>query len=349
MKLEELGEFGFIARIRRQVADGAGVAQGIGDDCAALELPPGELLLTTNDLLIEGVHFRRDWTGMDDLGRKSVAVNVSDIAAMGGTPRFLYLGLGIPAGLDLAELEALVGGFVAGCAEYGATLAGGDTCRSPGPLFISVTAEGSIPPGELVRRSGAYPGEAIYVTGTLGDSALALHDLQQGRIPVAELLARHRRPTARSNAGRQIAAAGLATAMIDISDGLFADLGHLLAAAQAGALLKAEALPLSPAAASRLEAEPGLFELVLGGGEDYELLFTVAPENEQRLAALAKDWPLAVTRIGQVTPPDGGIRLEDRDGRTRSAVPRGFNHFPRGRQGTERMDRLLFDGWTDVC
>jgi thiamine-monophosphate kinase len=330
MKLDQLGEFGFIARIRGAVHDAPEVVLGIGDDCAALELPAGDLLLTTSDLLIEGVHFRRDWTGMEDLGRKSVAVNVSDIAAMGGTPRFLYLALGVPADLALDDLEALVGGFLAGCTEYGATLAGGDTCRSPGPLFISVTAEGSIPPGELVRRSGARPGDAIYVTGTLGDSALALYDLERGRTPAAELLARHHRPTARSTAGRRLAAAGLATAMIDISDGLLADLGHILAAGPAGAILETAALPLSPPAAARLEAQPELLGLVLGGGEDYELLFTVTPEKEPRLAALARDWPLPVTRIGRVTPPDGGLLVKGRDGRTRAVTPRGFNHFSGG-------------------
>ncbi len=327
MKLKDLGEFGFIDRIRGAVRDGRGVLLGIGDDCAALQLPAGELLLTTTDMLIEEVHFRRDWTGMDDLGRKSVAVNISDIAAMGGTPHFLYLGLGIPAALPLADLEALVGGFRVACDEYGVTLAGGDTCRSPGPLLISVTAEGSVPPGELVRRTGAAPGDAIYVTGTLGDSALALFDLRQGQRPDPELLARHHRPTARSAAGRSFAAAGLATAMIDISDGLLADLGHILAAASAGALLDAAALPLSPAAEARLRQSPELLDLVLAGGEDYELLLTVAPQNEGRLAELVRDWPLPVSRIGQLTPPDGGLLVKDRDGGIRPALPRGFNHF----------------------
>ena len=327
MKLKDLGEFGFIERIRGGVRDGEGVVLGIGDDCAALQLPPGELLLTTSDLLIEEVHFRRDWTGMDDLGRKSAAVNISDVAAMGGTPRFLFLGLGIPEMLPLADLEALVGGFVAACDEYGVTLAGGDTCRSPGPLMISVTAEGSIPPGELVRRAGAAAGDAIYVTGTLGDSALALFDLQQGRTPAPELLARHCRPSARSEAGRRFAAAGLATAMIDLSDGLLADLGHILAASAAGALLDAAALPLSAAASARLQQSPELFDLVLAGGEDYELLLTVTPGNETRLAELVRDWALPVSRIGRVTPPDDGLLVKDRDGTLRAVQPRGFNHF----------------------
>ncbi|AMV73865.1 thiamine-phosphate kinase [Desulfuromonas carbonis] len=327
MKLKDLGEFGFIDRIRSGVRDGRGVLLGIGDDCAALQLPAGELLLTSKDLLIEEVHFRRDWTGMADLGRKSVAVNISDIAAMGGTPHFLLLGLGIPTTLPLADLDDLMEGFCAACDEYGVTLAGGDTCRSPGPLLISVTAAGSIPPGELVRRSGAAPGDGIYVTGTLGDSALALFDLQQGRPPDPELLARHHRPTARSAAGRSFAAGGLATAMIDLSDGLLADLGHILAAANAGALLDAATLPLSAATEARLRQAPELFDLVLAGGEDYELLLTVAPHHEERLAELVRDWSLPVSRIGQVTPPDGGLLVKDREGGIRPMQPRGFNHF----------------------
>lgn len=330
MKLAELGEFGFIERIRRQVTDGAGVVQGIGDDCAALQLPPGELLLTTSDLLIEGVHFRRDWTGMLDLGHKSVAVNVSDIAAMGGTPRFLYLALGVPAELPVVELESLVEGFVAACGDYGVTLAGGDTCRSPGPLFISVTAEGSVPAGELVRRSGATPGDAIYVTGTLGDSALALQALLRQEAPPPELLRRHHRPTARIAAGRALAAAGLATAMIDVSDGLLADLGHLLKGSGAGALLDTAALPLSAPAARLVAEQPQRLDLVLGGGEDYELLFTVPSGEEARLAKLAAGWSVPVSRIGRILPPDDGLQLRGRDGTIRPVTPQGFNHFAAG-------------------
>ena len=333
MNLAELGEFGFIDRIRRQVADGAGVVQGIGDDCAALQLPPGELLLTTSDLLIEGVHFRRDWTGMEDLGHKSVAVNLSDIAAMGGTPRYLYLALGVPGDLALTALEVLVAGFVAACADYGVTLVGGDTCRSPGPLFISVTAEGSVPGGELVRRSGARPGDAIYVTGTLGDSALALQALQRGETPDAALLRRHHRPTARTTAGRAVAAAGLATAMIDVSDGLLADLGHLLDAGRVGAVLETAALPLSPAAGHRLVAAPALLELVLGGGEDYELLFTVAPGNEAQLVGLAAGWSVPVTRIGQVLPPNDGLQLSDPGGAAAGWCRAVSTIFPQAAEG----------------
>lgn len=326
MKLAELGEFGFIDRVRRSVRGRDDVRLGIGDDCAALQLPPGELLLTTGDLLIEEVHFRREWIGWEDLGRKSAAVNLSDIAAMGGTPRYLYLGLGVPGDLPLAALEALVAGFLAVAEEHGAILAGGDTCRSPGPLLIAVTAEGSIPPGQLIGRRGAAPGDRLYVSGTLGDSALALRRLQQGTTPEPQLAARHCRPEPRTGLGRALATAGLASAMIDVSDGLLADLGHLLAACAAGARVRAEALPLSPTFAGALAQDAGLLELALAGGEDYELLFTVPPDREERLATLAGDWSVPVTRIGEISGEAGSLEVT-RHGEALALPARGFNHF----------------------
>ncbi len=332
MKLAELGEFGFIDRIRGRVRDGTDVVLGIGDDCAALRLPAGELLLTSTDLLIEEIHFRRAWTSLFDLGAKSAAVNLSDIAAMGGTPRFLYLGLGIPADLPLAELEALVDGFTQEAEDAGATLAGGDTCRSPGPLLIAVTVEGSVPPGELLRRGGARPGDGIYLSGTLGDSALALRQLQQGLPPEPFLLQRHRRPTARIGLGRALAAAGLATAMIDLSDGLLADLGHLLTASGVGAEISAATLPLSAPFRAAFAAAPELLELALAGGEDYELLFTVPPSREGELQT--GTWPATVTRIGSVTPPECGLTVKGPDGAVLPMAHRGFNHFaPTGPAG----------------
>ena len=326
MKLGELGEFGFIARIRAAVEDGAGVRLGIGDDCAALEMPVGELLLTTTDMLIEEVHFRRAWTGLEDLGYKSAAVNLSDIAAMGGTPRFLYLSLGVPEAFDVTDLEALVAGFVAAAGECGAALVGGDTCRSPGPLLISVTAEGSSPADQLVRRAGARAGDGIYVSGTLGDSALALRCLRQGKTAAPPLLARHRRPRARTGLGRSLAATGLATAMIDISDGLLADLGHVLTASAVGARLAPDDLPLSPTFRKALETDPDLLALALGGGEDYELLFTVPAEREREVADLAAAAEVPATRVGVVTASEGLV-VRDGRGRDLAAGEKGFNHF----------------------
>jgi thiamine-monophosphate kinase len=328
VKLAELGEFGFIDRIGRAVpAAGAGVFLGIGDDCAALELAAGELLLTTTDLLIEQVHFRRDWTDWHTLGRKSVAVNVSDIAAMGGTPSHLFLGLAVPAGMRVEELDAFLAGFLEAAGHYGATLAGGDTCGSPGPLMISVTATGAVPEGQLVRRSGARPGDAIYISGTLGDSGLALQLLLAGEAPEPFLARRHHDPEARSDLGRALAQTHLPTAMIDVSDGLLADLGHLLKASGVGAAIEAAALPLSPPFRRALALEPGLLDLALAGGEDYELLFTVPPEREPELAEVARSTGVPMTRLGRVTAPQEGLIVLDRDGCPLPLRKTGYDHF----------------------
>lgn len=327
MKLADLGEFGFIDRLRRRTDAGEGVLLGIGDDCAAVVTPPGETLLMTSDLLIEGVHFRRDWTDWHRLGRKCVAVNVSDIAAMGGTPRFLLLGLGLPPQLPLAELDGLIDGFLEGARTYGALLVGGDTCRSPQGLFISVTAQGSVPREELVGRGGARPGQAIYVSGTLGDSALALRELLAGRTPDSFLASRHHDPSARVELGRRLAAARLPTAMIDLSDGLLADLGHVLASSGAGARIELERLPLSPSFRRALVEDPAAIDLALNGGEDYELLFAVPSDREEALAALTRGAEPPLTRIGVVTSATGEINVVDGKGRLYQSQQRGYNHF----------------------
>lgn len=329
MKLAELGEFGFIDRIGRAVAPGNGVRLGIGDDCAALTLPPGELLLTTTDLLIEQVHFRREWTDLRTLGRKSVAVNVSDIAAMGGTPRHLFLGLAVPAGMRVEELDEYLAGFLEAASHYGATLAGGDTCGSPGPLMISVTAEGAVPEGQLVCRSGARRGDAIYVSGTLGDSGLALQMLLAGQKPEIFLARRHHDPEARAGLGQTLARAAIPTAMIDVSDGLLADLGHILESSGVGAEVEAAALPLSSPFLRALAQDPSLLDLALSGGEDYELLFTVPTEKKAALAELVKSAQVPVTRLGIITSADKGLMVIGRDGQPIRPRQTGYDHFGR--------------------
>ncbi len=327
MKLADLGEFGFIERIQRAVAkgEGNGVRLGIGDDCAVLELPPGQVLLTSTDLLIEEIHFRTDWTDWRALGAKCVSVNVSDVAAMGGNPRHLYLGLAIPADMAMDDLDAFLEGFLETAAGYGAVLVGGDTCRSPGPLMISVTVEGAVPADQVVTRSGARPGDAVYVSGTLGDSALALQRLQSGCPVLDELADCHHQPQARVALGRALASAQLPSAMIDVSDGVLADLGHILDASVVGARLERALFPLSPGFCRALAEDPAVFELALSGGEDYELLFTVPVAKEHLLAALIVDVP--ITRIGIVTAADQGLLLVDEAGRMRSARAKGYNHF----------------------
>ncbi|WP_305042732.1 thiamine-phosphate kinase [Geoalkalibacter sp.] len=326
MKLAEIGEFGFIARVRQRAESCADLVLGIGDDCAASRPAPGELLLTSTDLLIEDVHFRRAWSDPRTLGRKSVSVNVSDVAAMGGKPASLYLGLGIPGGVAVEDLDAFADGVLEACAEYGAVLAGGDTCRSPGPWFISVTVQGRVPEGELLTRQGARPGDLLWVSGRLGDSALALRELLAGGRPAPALAARHLDPSARVALGRALAVQGLATAMIDVSDGLLADLGHILDSSVVGARVERDALPLSSLFRDALTAEPALLDLALAGGEDYELLFTSPPQCAAAVAALAADG-VPVTQIGRILPQEDGLLLVDALGRPCPLPRRGFDHF----------------------
>lgn len=325
--LSQLGEFGLIDRIRRQVADTSSVALGIGDDCAATIPPPGELLLTSKDLLIEDVHFRLDWTDMYHLGRKSAAVNLSDIAAMGGKPNHLFLGVGLPQTLTEAEIDAFTSGFLDETNAAGATLCGGDTCRSNGSLLISVTVQGSISAEHLVCRHGAQHGDLIYVSGTIGDSALALAQLQRGETPSDYFAQRHHSPTPRLKLGQALAQRRLATAMIDVSDGIFSDLGHILEQSHLGAQLIQQQLPLSDAARQHLKHTPRDSDIAMRGGEDYELLFCASATNSDMITQLAFDLGLPLTQIGICVAADQGLTLVDSSGQQQPVQTTGFNHF----------------------
>ncbi len=327
MKLKDLGEFGFIERIKQGVTGGQGIHLGIGDDCAVLDLPPGHVLLTTTDMLVEDIHFRRDWTDLENLGRKSVSVNVSDVAAMGGQPRHLYLSLGFPKDFPLEGLDSFIKGFLEACKDYEVTLVGGDTCSSPGPFVISVTVEGSVAKNDYVARRGAQPGDIIYVSGTLGDSAMALHLLQNGRSPDSFLIDRHINPQARTFLGAALAAAHVPSAMIDLSDGLLADLGHILECSAAGALVEETLLPLSPSFRIEHEKAPELIRLALAGGEDYELLFTVPPAKEDLLTGISQTTALPLTRVGRITGENLKLEVRDANGVLYTPSRGGFNHF----------------------
>lgn len=326
MSLADCGEFGLIERIRAQVAGRDDILIGIGDDCCAMALPPGEILLTTTDLLLEDVHFRREWTDLFTLGRKCVAVNISDIAAMGGTPRSLSLGLALPATLSTDDFDQLIAGVLAAAKEYGAILTGGDTCCSPGGLMISVTVQGSALPTQLLRRSGAAAGDNLYVSGTLGESALALRELLAGRTPAADLALRHHQPTARLRLGQELAGRRLATAMIDLSDGLLADLGHILKASGVGARVEAAALPLTETFRVALVAEPSVLPLALAGGEDYELLWSAPPTAAAALASLSEELALPLTCIGAIVA-EAGLVVLGADGEKINLPSAGYNHF----------------------
>lgn len=321
-ELQKLGEFGLIRQIQQLAGSAEHLVKGIGDDCAIQRQKSDWELLTSTDLLIEGVHFNRQWIGMEQLGRKSAAVNLSDIAAMGGQPKSLFLGVASPADISVADLKLFIKGFLAEAERCGATLAGGDTSRSPGPLMISVTVQGVVESGRAICRDGANLGDAIYVSGTLGDSALALTALLAGRQPDKYLLGRHNTPTARVGLGRQLLERRLATAMLDVSDGILSDLGHILEATGLGAELALAALPLSDCFRLALQQDQQLVDLALAGGEDYELLLTSADHCLSDMAELEPK----LTKIGTIcqTP---GLRIKNVDGSLYQCLRGGFDHF----------------------
>ncbi len=319
---KEVGEFALIRWIKEQVGSENTLIRGIGDDCAIDQLAADSQLLTSTDLLIEDIHFKREWTSMFDLGRKSVAVNVSDIAAMGGTPRALYLSVGHPKQLSEMEFKEFIRGFIYEARQYDVVLAGGDICASPGPLIISVTVQGHAKTGAAIQRHGAQSGDTVYVTGTLGDSALALYLLQSGQTPPDFLMQRLHTPGARVAVGRCLSEEGLATAMLDISDGLMADLDHLLVASGVGAEISLAALPLSDAFRCELNKDRALIDLALAGGEDYELLFTSQRSDLDQYPSLKP----GVVKIGTIKT-GAGITLRQDDGGIYQCRRRGFDHF----------------------
>ena len=316
-----MNEFELIRRFfAHQPVSRADVETGIGDDAALLSPPAGRLLAVTSDLLVAGVHFFPD-TDPVALGHKALAVNLSDLAAMGAEPAWFLLNLTLPA-VDERWLERFCQGMFALAQEHKVQLVGGDTSR--GPLAVAIEAHGFVPPGQALRRSGARPGDRIYVTGTLGGAALALRHRRGGiRLAAGDIAAvtpRLDRPRPRVREG--MALRGIAGSAIDISDGLLADLGHILERSGVGARIFLERMPVSPVCRAHLE-ETG-WDTVLAGGDDYELCFTV---SERNIAALEK-LPFAsdLHCIGDIEPQPG-LRVIDEAGRSYSPKETGHDHF----------------------
>jgi len=329
MRLAEVGEFGLIGRIARRVAPGAGVMVGIGDDAAAVEPTGGCVTLVTSDMLVEGVHFDLSLCDPATLGRKALAVNLSDIAAMGGKPRHFLLSLAIPPALPVEFLDSMVTGLLERAEEFGVVLIGGDTCSTRDGLVVSVTVMGEQLPGLVVRRGGAAAGDLVFVTGTLGDSALGFELLKMGERE-GEAVERHLDPAPRVREGMALACAGLPSAMIDVSDGLLADLSHILDLSGVGARLELARLPLSRS--FRLKAPavaPDPFTFPLAGGEDYELLFTAPAAREEAVRELFRELGSGVSLIGEITSDRRLVVLDD-DGSECRIEAHGYNHF----QGT---------------
>jgi thiamine-monophosphate kinase len=329
VKLSHLGEFGLIETIRRRTPKGRGVRIGIGDDAAAVTNRRSTSLITA-DLLIEGRHFDLRWTSLDDLGYKSLAVNLSDIAAMGGMADYVILSLGIPPRLDSKDIDVFYRGFETLARECGVALVGGDT-NAAGKLIISVCVIGHAA-AKPVQRHGARPGDDIYVTGTLGDSALGLKLLRRAKrtggatnLHIRKLFMRHHRPTPRLATGALLGQNELATAMIDISDGLVQDLGHICRASGVGATIHSDHLPLS-AAYRALCGKDGIGP-ALSGGEDYELLFCARRRDRARIEKLPARAGVAITRIGACAPGDPSVAVLDASGKALPIRISGHDHF----------------------
>jgi thiamine-monophosphate kinase len=329
MKISSLGEFGLIEQIRRTAArDAKRVHVGIGDDAAALMLSPKSALLATTDMLLEGVHFDLATTDLFSLGWKSAAVNLSDIAAMGGTPRFCLTALGIPPSLSVEDIRVFYRGVNACLKKFGAVLVGGDTCRSRTGLVISVSVLGEMEKKRVITRSGARAGDLIFVTGTLGDSGAGLEVLQrkardrgQGT-EVRKLIEKHLRPVPRIALGRKIAASGIASAMIDVSDGLSSDLGHICEESGVGAEIVAANIPLGAGVMSLQTLKRPALTYALSGGEDYELLFTVPPDKLRKFRSLR----LGASEIGVISR-GRSMSIVGGDGRKAPLRASGYDHF----------------------
>jgi len=304
-----MAESAVIERIAARVRVRPGVVLGIGDDAAALDDDPATVI--TTDLLVDGVHFRRATAGGRDLGHKALAVNLSDLAAMGARPVAAVVGLGVPADQLADELDRLYEGMEELAARYGLTVAGGDVSSAPA-LTIAVTAIGRMPAGVApVRRSGGRSGDLLCVTGALGAAAAGLLLLEDPELApdLAEapaLIAAHRRPEPRLAAGAALAAGG-AGALMDLSDGLALDASRLARASGLAAIIDLAALPLAPGVAQAARAAGQEADVLAAtGGEDYELLAAVAPEDLDRLAAAAG---LPLTPVGRLAP-GAGLRAE---------------------------------------
>jgi len=325
LKLSVIGEFGFINE-KRKIPASPGVILGIGDDAALTAMTPGMILLSTSDMLVQEVHFDLAWTDPASLGRKSLAVNLSDIAAMGGIPRYTLLSLAIPAELPLEFMESFMNGFLAQAQRYGVALIGGDTCASKAGLVINVTLLGEQYPERVATRSGACSGDILCVSGTLGDSALGLDLLKTG-CRAGEPVKRHVDPVPRVELGQLLAERGIPSAMIDISDGLLADLGHILAASSKGAKICMDDLPLSDSFKECVTRKAqNYYRFPLSGGEDYELLFTLPPAILKDAESAARIAGTSVTVIGEITA-ETGLLLAFADGSSYEAEVHGYDHF----------------------
>jgi thiamine-monophosphate kinase len=300
---------------------GRGVAAGIGDDCAILRVPSGHEALVTTDFSLEGVHFRREWHDPETVGHRCLVRGFSDIAAMGGEPIAAFLSLAVPGRLPQTWIDRFLKGLLNLADAFHVSLAGGDTAESPGGVLADIVVVGSAPRGKAIRRSEARVGDRIYVTGELGGSAATLNLLQTGRKLRPQDFPQHFRPTPRIEVGRFLRVRGLASAMIDISDGLSTDLAHICKESGVGAEVQAEAIPRASIGKPAQKVD---LNHALHGGEDYELLFT-APGSRRIPGRIVG---VRTTEIGRISRTKQTVLIDSR-GIRRALLPHGWEHFRR--------------------
>lgn len=324
-----------IAQVMKRAGRTDEVLLGVGDDAAVIKTTAGNDLIACCDLMAEGVHFRAEWTPPRLLGRKALAVNLSDIAAMGGVPKFAMMSIALPHWCSSEFLDEMFDGMFELADASGVAIIGGDTSSSRDSLFIDVSVIGECESGKAVTRGGANIGDRIFVSGSLGGSALGLSLLEEGfRLddsrdlsdPRRPAVVKHLAPEPQLKLGQALGETGLATAMIDISDGLSTDLWHILDASGAGAIVRARAIPINECVLARANEDPGIdpLSLALNGGEEYELLFTVRPENHEQVMTLAETIGATITMIGDIVA-EKSLNLE-RAGVIESLQRTGYEH-----------------------
>ena len=333
MKLKDIGEFGFIERISRGcLIQPDGIIKAIGDDAAVYRPESKKLALVTTDLLVERVHFLRDATSGYNLGYKALAVNLSDIAAMGGTAKNAYVSIAIPDDCALDYLEDIYLGMKSLAVQFNVNILGGDTTRSKRDLIINIAVTGSAPEKEVLFRDTAQVGDIILTDGFLGDSRAGLHlllnQIKADKPYLEALLNAHLLPGPSLLEGRFLASRTGVHAAIDVSDGLSSDLGHILKSSKVGARLFADKIPLSPALVQfcqYLKLDP--LEFALAGGEDYTLLVAIDPAEVDRIVSEFNDtFHRPLYQMGHITDTDQ-LELVETDGHMRTLVPTGWNHF----------------------
>ncbi len=315
------GEFDLISTYFSPLAGPEGLK--LIDDAACIPASSSDDIIVTKDMLVESVHFR-SLDQAKSIAYKALAVNISDCVAKGAKPYLYWLGLALPNSIDEDWIRDFSTGLGEAQATFDCQLAGGDTTSTAGPTVISITLLGTVPKGQMIKRSGARVGDDVYVTGTLGDAALGLWCLENDRPEKSALIAAYQKPSPPVIFGQAVR--DLASSSADVSDGLIADAGHIATASGVGVVLRQIDLPVSADARQLLQTEPGLWPKVWAGGDDYQIVFTASVKLREQLCRLAQQSATSVTRIGTISAGPG-VQLLDQDGQTVQVTSGGFTHF----------------------